>query len=280
MDYNYKIYTDDVEIPIQHTEVKICFVISGKVSLIQDADILEYEKGDLFILKPYDPFMILKVKGILTELNINSLTFNRFALHNTKRLENEMKIGIGHHKLLNDQFLETMLQINKRNWFDADISIIRLINYVRMYNYYNPDDLKVTSPIIKNVLNYIDENYHKDLKLNTLASHFYVNPSYLSRLFSSEMNISFVSYIKKVKIYKTAIKILSENSIKSVWRYSGYKSYSTFLENFKSVFNVSPEEFLKRGKNSNRERFILPDISYELEEFYKNIEERYGGKSK
>lgn len=276
MDYNYKVYTDNIEIPTQHTEVKIYFVISGKVSLVQGTDILNYVEGDLFIIKPYDSLMILKVTGILSELNINAHTFNRFALHNINRFENEMNISVGEYGLLKDQFLETMLQISKENWFDADISIIRLINYVRMYNYYNPDDLKVTSLLIKDVLNYIDENYQKPLKLSFLASHFYTNSSYLSRIFSNEMNINLVSYINKVKIYKTAVKILSENSIKSAWRYAGYRNYDTFLRHFKNVFNVAPEQFLKERKQTNHKKFILPDASSALDDFYKNLEEKYG----
>lgn len=278
MDYNYKVHTEDIEIFTQYSQVKICFVISGKVSIIQGTETTNYKEGGLFIIKPYELPKILKITGILIELNINALTFNRFALHNINQLERNMNISIGEHEHLKDEFLETMLQINKKNWFDADISIIRLINYVRMYNYYNPEDLKVTSPLIKRVLNYIDENHQKNLKLSFLASHFYVNPSYLSRLFSSEMNINLVRYIKKVKIYKSAVMILSKNSIEGAWQYSGYKNNDTFLKNFKSVFNVGPEKFLKDRKNMKRKGTMSSDISSELTKFYKNLENKYGNR--
>lgn len=253
IDYRYNIHTNCMEVFGNSDEVKICFVAAGTIAIKKDMNSIQYKQGEIFVLTPYDQLPLIKFTGVLIELSMNVLIFNRFAFYN---IEHEKSVYSERHDFLKRHFLEVISQIKKQQWFDADVSVIKLINYVRMYNYYNPEDIKVLSPVIKQVLDYINVNYQQGLTLNDLAQQFYVNPSYLSRLFSKEMNITMGNYIKKFKIYKIALEMLITQTTEGFYEKYGYKNYSTYNKNFKSVFGVPPEQFLQDRKklkvNDNR----------------------------
>lgn len=70
------------------------------------------------------------------------------------------------------------------------------------------------------------------------------------------MNITMGNYIKKFKIYKIALEMLITQTTEGFYEKYGYKNYSTYNKNFKSVFGVPPEQFLQDRKklkvNDNR----------------------------
>ncbi|PTH18571.1 AraC family transcriptional regulator, partial [Staphylococcus arlettae] len=65
-------------------------------------------------------------------LNINKLSFNRFSLFNWDNLElDQSKID----NFIKKELLDTIISIYEKDYFNADISIIRLINFIRLGNY-------------------------------------------------------------------------------------------------------------------------------------------------
>uniref|UniRef100_UPI0030C676B6 helix-turn-helix domain-containing protein n=1 Tax=Staphylococcus arlettae TaxID=29378 RepID=UPI0030C676B6 len=115
---------------------------------------------------------------------------------------------------------------------------------------------------MNNVLIYINEHYKENLTLATIAEKFYVNSSYLSRVFSETMNISLIKYIRKVKIYRLAVEILSSNNHKDIWKSYGYKSYSTYLNTLQRVFSITPEAFIANHKCTSANNLEYPSYLY------------------
>ncbi len=98
--------------------------------------------------------------------------------------------------------------------------------------------------IIKFVLQYIEENYQKDLSLTDIASMVYVTPNYLSRIFKEEMNINFVDWLNQLRIEK-AKALLLETGLKTyeVADKVGYRDYKYFSYIFKKITGYTPKEF-------------------------------------
>ncbi len=101
------------------------------------------------------------------------------------------------------------------------------------------------------ILHYIDTNYDQPLKLETLASLFGYNRSYLGRLFTQKTGISFNTYLDQTRVRQAAS--LLKNTDEKVYEISakvGYRSVDYFHQKFKKIMNLSPAEYRKMYRES------------------------------
>ncbi len=97
------------------------------------------------------------------------------------------------------------------------------------------------SPVIRQVINLINKNYHKELSLKTLAQKYNINSSYLGQIFTKEVGVSFSEYLNKIKNTKAKDLILNTNMrINDIARSVGYIDTSYFYRKFKKYFGVCP----------------------------------------
>lgn len=100
--------------------------------------------------------------------------------------------------------------------------------------------------VLDDILYYIDHNYHTNLKLETIASLFGYNSSYLGKIFNKTVGESFNSYVDQVRI-RHAIRLLTENKYKvyEIAEQVGYKNVDYFHKKFKKYVGESPAEYRK-----------------------------------
>ena len=105
--------------------------------------------------------------------------------------------------------------------------------------------------LIKDVQNYIDENFRKEeFSLQDAAAAFHVSPQHLSRVFRHSMGITFVDYVTRARI-RRAIELLSNEEMKmyEIAEMTGYSNQHYFSSAFKKVLGVSPAEYRKNAQN-------------------------------
>jgi two-component system response regulator YesN len=101
--------------------------------------------------------------------------------------------------------------------------------------------------IFDDILYYINHNYQMSLKLETIASLFGYNSSYLGKLFTQKSGMNFNAYLDNVRI-KEASKLLLDTNLK-VYEIStqvGYKNVDYFHQKFKKQMGMSPAEYRKK----------------------------------
>jgi len=101
------------------------------------------------------------------------------------------------------------------------------------------------TPMILNVKDYIEEHYKdSSLSLKRTAEKMNINLYYLCRMFKNEMNISFSSYLTKIRIGE-AIKLMHNDRLKiyEIAEKVGYNSQHYFSAAFKKVLGVTPSEY-------------------------------------
>lgn len=101
------------------------------------------------------------------------------------------------------------------------------------------------SNMIHDIMEYIDRSYQYEISLNELAvNKYFVNPSYLSRLFKERVGQTFSRYVMEVRL-KKAVELL-ENSVLRVNDIAaavGYNDASNFIQVFKRQYGLTPEEY-------------------------------------
>ncbi|MCR5272541.1 MAG: AraC family transcriptional regulator [Lachnospiraceae bacterium] len=100
-------------------------------------------------------------------------------------------------------------------------------------------------------MDYIEQNLHTSIRLDDLAEHVSLSPSYLSALFKKETGYAVSDYVLNRKL-DVAEKMLrfSDYSCADIANYLDFSSQSYFTEKFKSKYNCTPAVY--RNKNYNK----------------------------
>lgn len=99
---------------------------------------------------------------------------------------------------------------------------------------------------IKNAIEYIGNNYKKDISLHGLADAIGVSTIYASQLFKKEIGESFITYLTKYRISKS-IELLKTGKYKiyEVSEMIGYQSVQHFNKTFKKITGNKPSDYYK-----------------------------------
>lgn len=97
---------------------------------------------------------------------------------------------------------------------------------------------------IRQVIQYVDEQFRSKLKLRGLADRFHMNPAYLGQAFKKQTGMPFNDYIntKRVEEAKRLLK-RSQLKISDVARQVGYSNTDYFISKFKQATGVLPSVY-------------------------------------
>lgn len=115
-------------------------------------------------------------------------------------------------------------------------------NLIKPDHYIKAD--KDTSKQVKSAIQYIIDNYSDKIRVEDVANHLAVSPSYLSRKFKEETNHTFHDFLNKYRVQKS-VELLKEGDYK-VYEISymvGFNDYKHYATVFKKYTKLSPKEF-------------------------------------
>lgn len=101
----------------------------------------------------------------------------------------------------------------------------------------------LSKPIVL-CIDYIYSHINCRITVDDLAAHAGLSPSYLSRLFKKELNVSISDYICEMKIEKAQHFLkYSDYSLIEIANYLAFSSQSHFIQTFKKVIGVTPKKY-------------------------------------
>ncbi len=99
--------------------------------------------------------------------------------------------------------------------------------------------------IAKNVCQFIENNYfNTNINLNTVAEHFHISPSYLSKKFKEQYESSIIDYLYKVRI-EHALPLLAQTNLKitDIALMTGFIDSNAFIRIFKKIMGITPGKY-------------------------------------
>ena len=92
---------------------------------------------------------------------------------------------------------------------------------------------------------FIKEHYTEEISISSLAGKFYVNPTYMTRVFKKIMNKTPTRFILDLRINmaKKIIKTQPELELKEIAYMTGYTDQGYFSRIFKKTTGLSPSEY-------------------------------------
>lgn len=121
-----------------------------------------------------------------------------------------------------------------------------------LFNFCNmkPGENMPISSLTLRVIQYISHNYHESIGLTEIAKTLNVSPSYLSRVFNSEMQVSITQFINEQRIHK-AKQLLSDTNLKigEIAENCGIQNVQYFCMKFKQMTGMRPQEYRQKHKH-------------------------------
>lgn len=127
-------------------------------------------------------------------------------------------------------------------------SIIDLHNFLKemILNVVGDFSEKTGNNILSQIIEYINANYYRDLKLKNLARQFGYNSSYLGKIFRKYTGDKFNTYIDKVRINRAKELLLKGEKVTEVAEKVGYKDLDYFVFKFKKYTGKTPQAFKEK----------------------------------
>ena len=100
--------------------------------------------------------------------------------------------------------------------------------------------------VLEKIDRYLEENYNKEISLDTVAAVVNLSASYLSFVFKENSGLNFVDYVNQFRLRKA--KELLENTsynISQIAELVGYSSANSFSKVFKKYNGISPAQYRK-----------------------------------
>lgn len=102
--------------------------------------------------------------------------------------------------------------------------------------------------VIEKVKGYIKLNIAQDLSREDIASHVFLNPDYLTRIFKKEtgMSVSEYLFLERIKVAQELL-VNTDMPISAIASYIGYANFSHFSRMFKKHTDLTPNEYRQRS---------------------------------
>jgi two-component system, response regulator YesN len=123
-----------------------------------------------------------------------------------------------------------------------------MIDVVTNYTDINETNVGKSNSLIKRVIDFIEENYDKDITLENTSEKFRMSPFYLSKFFKQESGENFIDYLTLIRVNK-AKEFLSDpvNNVKDVCYMVGYNDPNYFTRVFKKKCGTTPSDYRRKS---------------------------------
>lgn len=207
------------------------------------ADGTEYERFILFIRKEY-------LRALSTQnTNLDSC----FNIGNGIQMHNLLRIDSTNKEAMLNIFFKLLLTYGDTGYGTDILSrtlLEELMVHINTYYLNNKNqkfemDIHSDRKLTNGILNYINEHYHNDISLETMADKFFVNKYYMCHKFKESIGISIYQYVLKKRMSIARGLIEDGGMPTDIYRKCGFNDYTNFYRAFKKEYGISPKNLLK-----------------------------------
>ncbi|MCF0148289.1 MAG: helix-turn-helix transcriptional regulator [Clostridium sp.] len=226
-----------------HRSFELVYVKSGSLQVSINNRIFEVKEDECIIILPYE------IHSFLT----NDYSDSYICVFSPEYIKTFHSMVYGKYVdnpvfALNFDFKSSIIE----NIFKSKPNLIEM----KAYLYLICSEVLKNSNIIENekndyellhkTLNYIQDNFKKDISLQDIAKRFGYSYTYLSKYLNNTLGISFVEFINENRInYSMYLLKNTDDTITDIAYACGYSSIRSFNRNFLKITNITPKLYRK-----------------------------------
>lgn len=173
----------------------------------------------------------------------NSGLRDSFSVQTAMRLNN-MICSSGRYRALGDElYVYSVYQLLEQYRDFAEL-LDRLCQLLIEPEPTSGEQPRITNSNFIQMMEYLNQNYTRDISTNDLAAHMHMDPGYLSRIFKRETGTTITRYLTDLRIHKSCQMLASGNySISEAASATGFNDYFYFLKIFKKITGMTPRQY-------------------------------------
>lgn len=252
--YSYDGEIPETEYHCHNDIIEISIVLSGNVDYLIEEKKFTVKRGQVLIFNEGVHHQELLGTNSCHEIHIGLSNVNIFNNKNAVNLIESNILTLNKYK---DEFMKCCDEIveEQTNYphnyhFMLKSLVMKLLILIsREINDDSgpvvPSDISFKSHekkvLVKNITDYFEANYMKDISLYTLSKNMYLSPVYISKVFKELMGDSPINHLIKIRLSKSK-ELLEDDSlsIKTIAKMVGYDDPYYFSKLFKKHYGVSP----------------------------------------
>lgn len=134
--------------------------------------------------------------------------------------------------------------LNEAGGLSIDLFEEGLIQNCKMFAEELAEELRKSQNIIFDIKRYIDNHFHENLLLQSIADHFFISREYISRKFKQEFGLNASDYIEKIRIEHAKTLLMNNDlNIADVADAVGYQDGRYFSKVFKKAVGMTPMKY-------------------------------------
>ena len=237
-----------------HNHYEFNYYKKGNSIYIINNEMYNIEAGDVVILPPNTLHKSIQQDNSKREKTIFYLDRKFLSTFLDSRMSLPFKPTIYHvsdNKRIEEIFEELYNEFNgQKHRVYLEVLVSELIVLLQRTKEKTSPIRNESSNLITDVLKYIKEYYNTDITLKNTAEHFYINQSYLSRIFKEQTGFSFCEYITKLRV-KEANKLLTltDKPITEIAFICGFNSSNSFCKAYKKAIGMTALEYKKMTRS-------------------------------
>lgn len=100
--------------------------------------------------------------------------------------------------------------------------------------------------VLRKAIIFMNQHLQEDISLDEVANAINLSPTYFSRLFSNEMNMTYIEYLTMIRIEESKKYLVdTKQSISDIALRMGFSDQSYFSKVFKKVEGITPGKYRK-----------------------------------
>lgn len=131
--------------------------------------------------------------------------------------------------------------------------------------------------MIQEMEKYVRLNYKLPIKLESMAEHFYLSVSYVSRFFKKKTGSNFLKYLTDIRLDASERELVnSDKAISRIAADSGFPNISAFNKAFRERYGMNPKDYKKMiQERGERNDYLLDeqDVSFQLMDYIEHSRE-------
>lgn len=246
----------------QHEEIQISLLVKGDGKLIIGDSVHAYSAGNLFVIDGKIPHLFQSSPSVepsqmislfFTKHTFGSNFFTIPDLEQTTPFFDQPNTGFKVSEK-NVEARQIMKKLPSSDTFSRFILFLSLLKSIgeneitRLTSFVHPKSLSANEgKRLQDVLDYVMNNFEKEIKLTTVADLAFMTPNAFCRFFKQRTNKTFFQFLIELRIEHACQLLLSDKdlSVTEIAEKSGFGSISNFNRKFKHIKKTTPTAYKK-----------------------------------